>query len=286
MWWPAQNDFNYHILDVTEHRPWPLPSSRWVMTQTWHDLLFAHWPVELGVLRAKVPSAFPVDTFDGQAWIGIVPFHMSNVAPRGVPALPWISAFPELNVRTYVTLDGKPGVVPLQPGRREPDCGADGPAACSPALLHRCDARRAEGRLDRLPEPSHRRACGASGVRRTLRPGQPRHTSAAWNPGVFSDREILPLHRGPEGAILPAGHPPPSVAAADGGRRVLDQHHGASAGHQASRRSAAAAFRKAPGHGRVAASGVLTLTGFGIRGSGFGSRGLGTGDWELVTGDW
>ena len=110
MWWPAQNDFNYHILDVTEHRPWPLPSSRWVMTQTWHDLLFAHWPVELAVLRAKVPSAFPVDTFDGQAWIGIVPFHMSNIAPRGVPALPWISAFPELNVRTYVTLDGKPGV--------------------------------------------------------------------------------------------------------------------------------------------------------------------------------
>jgi uncharacterized protein len=110
MWWPGQTDFNYHILDVTDHRPWPLPSSRWVMTQTWHDLLFAHWPVELAVLRAKVPSAFPVDTFDGQAWIGIVPFHMSNVAPRGVPALPWISAFPELNVRTYVTLDGKPGV--------------------------------------------------------------------------------------------------------------------------------------------------------------------------------
>ena len=106
----TQNDFNYGILDLTSHRPWPMPDGPWVMTQTWHDLLFAHWPVEASALRDKVPAAFPIDTFDGTAWLGIVPFRMSNVAPRGVPALPWISAFPELNVRTYVTLDGKPGV--------------------------------------------------------------------------------------------------------------------------------------------------------------------------------
>jgi uncharacterized protein YqjF (DUF2071 family) len=110
MAWPRQHDFNYRILDVTEHRPWAMPSSPWVMTQTWHDLLFAHWPIDITQLRARVPGAFPIDTFDGRAWIGIVPFHMSNVAPRGLPALPWVSAFPELNVRTYVTLDGKPGV--------------------------------------------------------------------------------------------------------------------------------------------------------------------------------
>jgi uncharacterized protein len=107
---PGHHDFNRGILDVTAHRPWPMPSSPWIMTQTWHDLLFAHWPVDLAALRALVPASFPVDTYDGQAWVGIVPFHMSNVAPRAVPALPWISAFPELNVRTYVTLDGKPGV--------------------------------------------------------------------------------------------------------------------------------------------------------------------------------
>jgi uncharacterized protein len=110
MWSPRQNDFNHGILNVTAHRPWPMPSSPWIMTQTWHDLLFAHWPVDLTVLQALVPAAFPVDTFDGQAWVGIVPFRMTNVAPRAVPALPWISAFPELNVRTYVTLDDKPGV--------------------------------------------------------------------------------------------------------------------------------------------------------------------------------
>ena len=80
------------------------------MTQTWHDLLFAHWPIELDALRAHVPDGFPIDLFEGQAWIGVVPFRMTNVAPRGVPALPWVSAFPELNVRTYVRVNGRPGV--------------------------------------------------------------------------------------------------------------------------------------------------------------------------------
>ncbi len=80
------------------------------MTQSWHDLLFAHWPVEADVLRDKVPPALPLDVFDGRAWIGVVPFHMTNVGPRGLPSLPALSAFPELNVRTYVTLGGKPGV--------------------------------------------------------------------------------------------------------------------------------------------------------------------------------
>jgi uncharacterized protein YqjF (DUF2071 family) len=104
------NDFDYSILNVTDHRPWPMPASPWLMTQSWHDLLFAHWPVEPGVLRDKVPACFPIDVYKGHAWIGVVPFHMTNVAPRAVPPLPWVSAFPELNVRTYVTVDGKPGV--------------------------------------------------------------------------------------------------------------------------------------------------------------------------------
>jgi uncharacterized protein YqjF (DUF2071 family) len=107
---PAQNDFNHDILEITAHRPWPMPESPWVMTQTWHDLLFAHWPVDGEVLREKIPDGLELDEFAGQAWLGIVPFQMTNVAPRGVPALPWISAFPELNVRTYVRAGGVPGV--------------------------------------------------------------------------------------------------------------------------------------------------------------------------------
>ena len=81
------------------------------MTQSWHDLLFAHWRVDERLLRPHIPAAFDLDRFDGSAWIGVVPFTMSHVAARGTPALPWLSAFPELNVRTYVSpRDGKRGV--------------------------------------------------------------------------------------------------------------------------------------------------------------------------------
>ena len=87
-----------------------MPDGPWIMTQSWHDLLFAHWPVGADALRRLIPPGIELDEFDGQAWVGIVPFHMTNVAPRGVPALPWVSAFPELNVRTYVRVGTKPGV--------------------------------------------------------------------------------------------------------------------------------------------------------------------------------
>jgi uncharacterized protein YqjF (DUF2071 family) len=83
------------------------------MVQTWHDLLFAHWPVPLAMLRPGIPRSLSVDTFDGFAWVGIVPFRMSDIQLRLLPAsLPLFSAFPELNIRTYVTAPGgeKPGV--------------------------------------------------------------------------------------------------------------------------------------------------------------------------------
>lgn len=104
------DDFDRSIFERTAHRPWPMPDGPWIMSQTWNDLLFAHWPVDADALRTLVPASFELDLFDGRAWVGIVPFHMTNVAPRFVPALPWVSAFPELNVRTYVTAGGKPGV--------------------------------------------------------------------------------------------------------------------------------------------------------------------------------
>ncbi|HTM05188.1 MAG TPA: DUF2071 domain-containing protein [Vicinamibacterales bacterium] len=104
------SDFPYEVLQETAHRPWPMPDAPWVMTQTWHHLLFAHWPVDARALRERLPAGLPLDLYDGQAWIGVVPFHMTNVAPRGVPNIPFVSAFPELNVRTYVTIAGKPGV--------------------------------------------------------------------------------------------------------------------------------------------------------------------------------
>jgi uncharacterized protein len=80
------------------------------MKQTWHDLLFAHWPVSTAVMRSLVPPQLTLDTFDGQCWVGVVPFHMSGIRTRGLPPLPGLSRFPELNVRTYVTHGGKSGV--------------------------------------------------------------------------------------------------------------------------------------------------------------------------------
>jgi uncharacterized protein len=107
---PRVDAFDREIFQQTAHRPWPMPGGPWIMTQTWNDLLFAHWPVDAAQLRPLVPASFELDSFGGSAWLGIVPFHMTNVSPRFVPALPWVSAFPELNVRTYVTAGGKPGV--------------------------------------------------------------------------------------------------------------------------------------------------------------------------------
>lgn len=92
------------------HRPWSLPNLPWTMTQTWNDLLFAHYPVKIEVLQKLVPDVLPVDSFDGMGWIGVVPFHMTDIRLRGFPPVPGTNRFPELNVRTYVTLDGKPGV--------------------------------------------------------------------------------------------------------------------------------------------------------------------------------
>ena len=98
------------IFKYTAHRPWPLPSRPWIMGQSWHDLLFAHWPVDAAELRSLIPNKLEIDSFRGQAWLGVVPFSMTGVRLRWTPALPRLSAFPELNVRTYVTAQGKPGV--------------------------------------------------------------------------------------------------------------------------------------------------------------------------------
>lgn len=80
------------------------------MRMVWHNLCFMHWCVDADQLKARLPAGVELDLFGGEAWIGIVPFQMSGVSPRWMPNLPWMSAFPELNVRTYVSIDGKPGV--------------------------------------------------------------------------------------------------------------------------------------------------------------------------------
>jgi uncharacterized protein YqjF (DUF2071 family) len=80
------------------------------MRMRWRDLLFAHWVVDVDVVRSLVPRSLEIDLFDGQAYVGIVPFAMEDTAPRGLPAVPYLSRFPEVNVRTYVRIGDVGGV--------------------------------------------------------------------------------------------------------------------------------------------------------------------------------
>lgn len=98
------------IFQQTAHRPWQMLSSRCSMYQRWHDLLFAHWLVEEKNLTELIPSSLQLDKFEGQVWLGVVPFWMSRIRGRGMPSVPYLSRFPEINVRTYVTDGEKPGV--------------------------------------------------------------------------------------------------------------------------------------------------------------------------------
>jgi uncharacterized protein len=97
-------------LETVEHRPWPLPDGPWVMAQTWEDLLFAHWDVPAAQVRPHVPPELPLDELKGRAWIGVTPFRLTGLRARWTYPVPRLSTFPELNVRTYVTVDGKPGI--------------------------------------------------------------------------------------------------------------------------------------------------------------------------------
>jgi len=78
--------------------------------QTWLDLLFAHWPVPVEGVRPLIPGELELDTYDGLAWVGVVPFRLEGLRPRGLPGIPGATDFLELNVRTYVRFGGRPGV--------------------------------------------------------------------------------------------------------------------------------------------------------------------------------
>ena len=80
------------------------------MTQRWNDLLFLHYSLDPELVRAKVPNVLTLDTYRQRAWVTVAPFWINHLRPPGVPSVPWFSNFNEINVRTYVSYDGKPGV--------------------------------------------------------------------------------------------------------------------------------------------------------------------------------
>jgi hypothetical protein len=101
--------YNY-ILKETEHRNSPMPKGPWLMTQKWEDLLFLNFPVTPETMRQHIPSGLELDTYEGKAWITVIPFRITDMRMRMLPSFPYIRKFLELNVRTYVKKDGIPGI--------------------------------------------------------------------------------------------------------------------------------------------------------------------------------
>lgn len=97
-------------LNSVSHRPWDLPSGLWSYYQEWNNALFLHYRVSAAVLEALIPKGLELDLFEGDAWVSVVAFKMEKIRPRMLPSLSLISDFFEINVRTYVIKDNKPGV--------------------------------------------------------------------------------------------------------------------------------------------------------------------------------
>ena len=92
------------------HRPFPAPSSPWVLQMRWLELCFLHWAADPQVIARHLPAGVQLDTWEGRAYLGVVPFRMEGIRPRATFDVPGVSAFPEINLRTYVTVGGVPGV--------------------------------------------------------------------------------------------------------------------------------------------------------------------------------
>jgi uncharacterized protein YqjF (DUF2071 family) len=182
----------------------------WVMHQRWTNVMFAHWPVEPKALRPLLPPSLVIDTFDGDAWVGVIPFCMSDVRPRGIPPLPWLSAFLELNVRTYVRYGDRVGVWFFSLDASNPLAVR---AARAGVHLPYYDARMrmdiaADGSVHYRSDRTHRRAPPAS-FDATYRPDG--HVNPA-TPGTLEyflvERYVL-FSAGPRGLLdVKIAHPP------------------------------------------------------------------------------
>ncbi|MDG1552471.1 MAG: DUF2071 domain-containing protein [Candidatus Poseidonia sp.] len=93
-----------------DHLPFPMPVRKYTLSQSWENLSFMHWEVKPEFLLPHLPDDLELDLFEGKAYVGTIPFEMMHVRPRWFLSVPGVSNFPEFNIRTYVTRDGKPGV--------------------------------------------------------------------------------------------------------------------------------------------------------------------------------
>jgi uncharacterized protein YqjF (DUF2071 family) len=164
--WLAQR----RSLAATAHRPWPLPGRRWLMGQSWADVLFCHWPVAPEALRPHVPDRLPLDLAEGAAWISLAAFEVRATRPHGLPPPPVVGRFPELNVRTYVSRGGRPGIFFLSLD------AASAPAVAAARRLYRLPYLRAEIEILRDGPWTRYRS------ERRDRRGAPTRFAARWRP--------------------------------------------------------------------------------------------------------
>ena len=98
------------ILENSAHRSWQIPTKKWSFYQEWNKAIFLHWEFDAELISNLIPKNLELDTFNGKAWISLVAFTMEKIRPRLLLSFPPISNFHEINLRTYVKKDNKPGV--------------------------------------------------------------------------------------------------------------------------------------------------------------------------------
>ncbi len=154
-----------------DHRPWPVAPGAWLRFQRWQDLLFAHWPISVAALRPHVPPELAIDVYDGVAWIGLTPFVVRDLHVHGLPPLPGVANFPEMNLRTYVRHGERAGVYffSLDASSRFAVLGA----RALYRLPYRAASMRAERRDGWIEYTSRRRRSGVALTTRYRPLGQP-----------------------------------------------------------------------------------------------------------------
>jgi uncharacterized protein YqjF (DUF2071 family) len=177
-----------HSTEIDRVSPTLRPDEGEVMKQRWADLLFLHWAVDARALRSAIPAALELDTHEGRAYVGIVPFTVTGARPTWLPPLPFVSEFHEVNVRTYVHHAGR------DPGVWFFTLDASNPLVVQTArALFKLPYRRAEIEMV-VEDPAES----------TARTGDGRRWINYTSRRVSGDRPELEVRYGPAGAPQPA----------------------------------------------------------------------------------
>jgi uncharacterized protein YqjF (DUF2071 family) len=192
---------NIDRLSIRE-RPDSMPIGR----QTWGKLLFMHWRIPVERLRSVVPAELEIDTYEGEAWIAVVPFTIWGMRASFLPPVPGLSEMHELNVRTYVHYKGVPGVLFLSLD------ATSTLAVLGARTFFLLPESQAGGRPDRLPLAPHARGRAGRRLRRHLADRLPARSVPTRLARILPHRALLLPHR-PRGRGLSMPHPPPTLAA-------------------------------------------------------------------------